>query len=553
MEDSRAKSFINAESTLIKNDIFEEMEGANERKFPRTRRSTQPRKTISIYNTFKFSTGELYELEAKENIHGILRRNEEEYRFDGDLDEGEGVQFLHMEIDKFKLFPNIFYAKYQSMTKRRLIQAITSPVYIDKQLSDIITPNSDSAMKELQQIVLYTYPNYITPYKLLLLLIERFLLPLPLNTSPSEFILIRNQHELILIKVIQFMQLWITQRKYDFSDLRLKILFYQFFKLVLATQYLQNTFGQYILQNILPLLGDGGDIDIGEHNNNKSDISEVDMNISSSQITLNELIYGNKLLEFSVEAIGSQLCLLDEYYFSQIKPTDFLKSKFLSENKRKLQRSNILRLIDRHNKLTCFWICYVVKEFKESRRIGLILHYIDLAVVCYTKYNNLNSAYVIYCSILTHLSSLKNSWKVAKTQRTRELKLLEEIFATDNNFRNMREYMKNVGRVPCVPCCYLWSKDIQSIEEAFPNDFIPKNTQSLHNKGGKMINLLRQTALADKLRDINKYSEIKYKLHRIPVLYDFLDKDYEIILKAFGGENIHTVVNKLYQIIYELE
>ena len=368
---------------------------------------------------------------------------------------------------------------------------------------------------EIRDFVIITYDNYISGIELLKKIIKRFMIPWPMAMSTKEVgEMLKERYKIIQNKILGFLQHWITLKWNDFTmNKKLRIMIDTWLKYMeINTEYYSLNKKQ-IEEQIKPILKRADD-----HNKIVS-IHEIGANFNPEKCPLplaiipyNSLVYGAGLLSYSSELIAMQLALIDQELFCKLNSKDIL----LKQSKKKNKPYSMQRLTDRHNFFSNFVILYILKDPSPNIRDALFDKFFEIGKIS-KELHNINCAFIIHSALSSYSDTFERTCPKATAKNKKQMDEDSKLFSTDNNFSIMREYIRNLEQ-PCIPCFHLWSKDMDTISEMYPNDYFDKE------KG--MINMIRQVIIADRMKELESFQKVRYVYYKLPSLFNFLKYDY---------------------------
>jgi len=488
--------------------------------FPLTLQQHELLKLKKVQSHENIENTAILEKECYEKIHTIMSQNIAEYQY-CIRETQENVKYTYEENKLELKYINI--GNLQGATLDKIVEWIGG----EKSL-------------EMRDLVIISYPNFTTSHELFEKIIKRFMIPWPIGTSGKEAAeILREKFKVIHSKILGFLQYWLTEKKEDFAhDRYLKILFEKWLEYMKKETIYYKLNKKQIETLIMPALEK-----VSEYKS-PSKQRKMAFNFEPKEIPLpvnfvpyDLIISGCGILEFSAELIASQLALIDQKYFCNLTPNDFL-----TQPKPDLYNAR-QRLSERHNLFTSFITAYIIKELAQNNREALCEKFIEILKKS-LDIGNLNSAFMIYSALTNYISRLKKTWPKILGKHKKFIESLDLLFSSDETYRKLREYTRSI-EPPCVPCFYMWGKDMDTIFMLYRDDYV---------KGIKgMINLVRQAVIADKMKELGMYQKVKYNFYKVPILYSFLEEDF---LKSYAlivdstkfmdpTQIFMTIINKL--------
>ena len=373
---------------------------------------------------------------------------------------------------------------------------------------------------EVRDLVIITYENFCTSVELLLKIIKRFMIPWPLGMSTKEVSeMLKERYKIIQNRILGFLQYWISVKLNDFTKTQEpRIIIDTWIECMKKDTEYYKLNSKQIQGQILPILKKADEqIHASNLHGIGANFDPKDVQLPLSIVPYSSLVFGSGLLSYPTELIATQLALIDQNLFCKLRPKDFLTKK--SAKKGKSATDHLTRRI---NYFGSFLSIYLLKEPSQNIRDALIDKYLDI-IKKSLEINNINCAYMVFNTLFTY-ESIENIFEKdekgerPKTKQEKEFDELKKCFSSDKNFKSIKELTKSKDP-PCVPCFHLWGKDMDTISQLYPNDFIGEDK--------KMIDLQRQAKIADHMKELEFYQRVRYNFYKCPVLYNFLESDFE--------------------------
>jgi hypothetical protein len=170
------------------------------------------------------------------------------------------------------------------------------------------------------------------------------------------------------------------------------------------------------------------------------------------------------VLEWSEVEIARQLTLISNQLFSKIEYKEILTGNWSKKDKHILA-PNVMKIIDRSNKLSYWVIEEILSYDKKLKRAAAIEKFLLTAKEC-CKLCNFNDCYSIYLSIENLLiKNLKKTWNVMNSETKNLFEYLKEFCSYNSNYRNMRNEMKNCKGRAFIPFLGVMLRELGFIEE----------------------------------------------------------------------------------------
>jgi len=204
--------------------------------------------------------------------------------------------------------------------------------------------------------------------------------------------------------------------------------------------------------------------------------------------------------EWSESEFAKQLTLYTDYFFKKIEPKELLSSNWTKKDKFLLS-PNVMRMIDRFNKI-CNWVCEEILSYDhKTNRVRAISKFIKIANFC-QMINNFNDC-VNIITALNNLSikSLKKTWTILlkNPEISNMFKELNFLCSYTKNYENIRNEISMVKGQPCIPYLGLYLKELAFLDEG------PK-----YINANNLINLEKLQKVGEKIEEIKEFQSNYY-------------------------------------------
>lgn len=260
------------------------------------------------------------------------------------------------------------------------------------------------------------------------------------------------------------------------------------------------------------------------------------------------------IMTYNETEIVEQMTLIDQDMFKQIKPFEWSRVQLMNLNNDLEHRydhsPNILRTINRFNRLGR-WVCTcIIRERVMERRVALIAKFLRMVDALFNKYRNLNTTKAILFGLnYSSVQRLQETWEELKKKYPKEYKsfqtitaILESNESTDRimsidleKFDKIEEKgttttqaQKEIDAIlgnPCVPFIGIYLsllKTIEVDEYSFLDEVLEHDTR-------EVINMPKFERMADCIREIQLHQRKDYyNIAKITPLFNKL-KSIEVM------------------------
>ena len=170
------------------------------------------------------------------------------------------------------------------------------------------------------------------------------------------------------------------------------------------------------------------------------------------------------LFSYSEDEIASYLTCVSYELLSKITLNEFFNKNFNKNNKNK-NSPNIIRVIDRFDKMIFFIIEDIFSYDDKESRAELITKWLKIALKC-KDFNNFNDMLMINTCFCNYLfKKLRQTWKKLNKKTLVAMNQLNKFCAGHQCYLNIRRAIFNAKGNPYVPYLGILLKEIMNIEE----------------------------------------------------------------------------------------
>ena len=170
------------------------------------------------------------------------------------------------------------------------------------------------------------------------------------------------------------------------------------------------------------------------------------------------------IFDYTKEEIAAYLSLESYKLLSDIQENELFNKNFNSKEKEK-KAPNVMKIIDRYDKLIFFIIEDICSYDHKSERVEVIEKWLRIANVCldFKNFNDLVMINSLFCNYL--FKKLKKTWKKLSKKTLMSIKKLNNFCTGNQCYINIRkEIFKSKGKA-YVPFLGILLKEIMTLEE----------------------------------------------------------------------------------------
>ncbi|KAM6431284.1 ras-specific guanine nucleotide-releasing factor RalGPS1 isoform X4 [Python bivittatus] len=193
------------------------------------------------------------------------------------------------------------------------------------------------------------------------------------------------------------------------------------------------------------------------------------------------------VLKVTPEEFASQITLMDMPVFKAIQPEE-LASCGWNKKEKHILAPNVVAFTRRFNQVS-FW---VVREILTAQtlkiRAEILSHFVKIAKKL-LELNNLHSLMSVVSALQSApIFRLTKTWALLNRKDKTTFEKLDYLMSKEDNYKRMREYIRCLKMVPCIPYLGIYLLDLIYIDSAYPaSGSIMENEQ----RSNQMNNILR--------------------------------------------------------------
>ncbi|XP_026541532.1 ras-specific guanine nucleotide-releasing factor RalGPS1 isoform X3 [Notechis scutatus] len=193
------------------------------------------------------------------------------------------------------------------------------------------------------------------------------------------------------------------------------------------------------------------------------------------------------VLKVTPEEFASQITLMDMPVFKAIQPEE-LASCGWNKKEKHILAPNVVAFTRRFNQV-CFW---VVREILTAQtlkiRAEILSHFVKIAKKL-LEVNNLHSLMSVVSALQSApIFRLTKTWALLNRKDKTTFEKLDYLMSKEDNYKRMRDYIRCLKMVPCIPYLGIYLLDLIYIDSAYPaSGSIMENEQ----RSNQMNNILR--------------------------------------------------------------
>ncbi|KAJ8323219.1 cell division cycle- protein, variant 2 [Batrachochytrium dendrobatidis] len=363
----------------------------------------------------------------------------------------------------------------------------------------------DSVDANFVQCFLITYKSFTNSVDLVKLLERRFLMPQPEGLTNYQLAEWKDKKLTpIRLRVFNVLKSWfenyLGQEQQDIQALMLVRNFAEF----KMSDYMEAASSQ-LIRLIDRRLANGPALSTGR-------LVAVAANRDYPQPILPKNIRKFRFLDLDPLEVARQLTIKEGDIFVSIQLSEFLNKAWSRKDQPELG-INVNRMSSLSNRIIAWVGATILGEPDLKKRAKTMTHFILVAEKCFSLNNYSSLMNIIGTLDSAHVHRLKKTWELVSSKQIATYESLRETMSPQRNFINYRNALHSVNP-PAIPFVGCYLTDLTFIADGNPDTL----------KGREhIINFAKMSKTAETLRDIQQFQHIKYALHKVPEIQEFLD------------------------------
>jgi len=210
--------------------------------------------------------------------------------------------------------------------------------------------------------------------------------------------------------------------------------------------------------------------------------------------------------------IAQQLTIIEFEMYKNLLESEFFNLAWRSDKKVKVS-PNIAKLIDRFNAVSYWVATEIVMTIDLKERANVLRKFISVAESL-KEMNNYNGLMEIVGGLnMWSITRLNETWNLLPRPVHQTMEQLNEIMATQNNYKNYRSALK-ISKLPALPYLGVYLRDLT---------FIAENENYLDEEK-KLINFEKLKMIGQLISELKKYQVTEFNFEINDALQIYLSK-----------------------------